>query len=92
MQIEVFINVLRAVQVHMQLVATISVLFVLAGCSQQPEENWYDQSVDAQSRRDDYIQHQVDAGLEPMEARRLHDRNQWELNTINQAREGDTRE
>lgn len=61
---------------------------LLAGCSEQEGSDWYDQSVEHTQERDDYIQHQIGAGLSPEEARKLHDIHTYEQNTINMTREG----
>lgn len=65
----------------------LSVLIFLSGCADQPQDDWYDQSVRHNIDKDDYIDAMVDAGMDPKEAREMHDRNVWEMNTINMSRE-----
>lgn len=66
-----------------------SVCLLLEGCTQESGQDWYKESVKHGNERDQYIEAQVDAGLAPEEARQLHDRRVWEMNTINMSREGD---
>lgn len=72
------------------LIAFIVLLPLLSGCGGQ--DDWYDHSSQHNDQRDAYIQHQIESGMDPMDARRLHDRRVWEMNTINMAREGEKRE
>jgi len=65
----------------------LPVLLVFAGCSNQPESDWYDQSVQHTDDRDQYIDAMVDAGMTPEEARKTHDHRVWEMNTINMTRQ-----
>lgn len=62
--------------------------FAACGCTEKPESDWYDQSVQHNEDRDDYISAMVDAGMSPEEARKTHDHRVWEMNTINMTREG----
>jgi hypothetical protein len=70
----------------------MSALFILTSCSEQPDGDWYDQTVEHNQQRDNYIEDMVDAGMTAKEAREMHDRRVWEMNTINMAREGEKRE
>lgn len=65
----------------------LPVLLVFAGCSNKPESDWYDQSVQHTEDRDQYIGAMVDAGMTPEEARKTHDHRVWEMNTINMTRQ-----
>lgn len=73
------------------LVFFLPLLLLLAGCSQQPKDDWYDQSVQHNVDKDAYIDAMVDAGMDPKEAREMHDRKVWEMNTINLSRESGPR-
>ncbi len=64
----------------------IVICLSLGGCTEQPEGDWYDQVSAGNDQRDAYIQHQVDAGLDPAEARRLHDLRFFTERTINMSR------
>lgn len=66
----------------------IALIFFGAGCAEQSGGDWYDQTIEHNRQRDEYITDMVDSGLTAEEARDLHDRRVWEMNTINMAREG----
>ncbi len=60
---------------------------LLSSCADQDGDDWYDQTVEHNRQRDEYIEDMVDAGLTAEEARDLHDRSVWEMNTINMSRQ-----
>lgn len=73
-------------------VLTCLLVLAGAGCTKQPGDDWYDQSVSGTEERETFIQQQVESGLSPEDARELHDRKLWEMNTINLSREGESEE
>ncbi len=63
-------------------------LCLVMGCSGQSGSDWYDQTVEHNQEQGEYIQDMMDNGMTAKEARDLHDRRVWEMNTINMSREG----
>jgi hypothetical protein len=62
----------------------ILIAFVVTGCSEpRPGDDWYQESVDARARRDEYISNQEMLGISPSDARKQHDLNIWIENTVN---------
>lgn len=68
---------------------SLVIMAILAGtgCERRPGEDWYDESVAHGQERDAFIQEQVVSGLSVEEARELHDRNTWKMNTIHLSQE-----
>jgi len=46
---------------------------IVCSCSDQPKDDWYDRSTQITMERDTYIDGQAVLGVDPDEARKLHD-------------------
>lgn len=68
------------------IIPILSAWLLITGCSEQPEADWYDHVSQGTESRDAFIEHQVEAGVSPEEARRISDLRFFTERTINMSR------
>lgn len=57
------------------------VLMFASSCAERPATDWYDTASRDQAEKKDYIQSQVDAGVDPVQARKQYEMKEIILNT-----------